>query len=124
MKILNAILLAVIFLTQVSCFTPALWDQTNPSEHVAISANRISEQDLKSKGIDYYKDEKLNVIYCPKSSIRKLGDYTIRVLATPVTVSVDAAGAAIVVVGTIGIAVLAGIGQEAENGHPTLIYHH
>lgn len=125
MRIFNALLLAVVLLTQVSCFTPALWDASNPREYVAISADRVSEQDLKRKGISYHKDEKWNLIYCPKSSIRKLGDYTIRALATPVTVTVDAAGAAIVVVGTVGLVSLYGLGQQSEReGHPVTMYAH
>ena len=61
--------------------------------------NGASEEILKKKGITYYKDEKAQIIFIPKSEIEKIGDYTIRTLATPVTASIDVAGAVVVFVG-------------------------
>ncbi|MDD5676873.1 MAG: hypothetical protein PHW60_02650 [Kiritimatiellae bacterium] len=48
----------------------------------------------------YYKDDQAKVYYVGKSSLRKLGDYSIRMFAVPVTVVLDAAPA-ILVVGAI-----------------------
>ena len=87
-----------------SCTTQRLWDQTNPNERVWISTTEVSEQQLIDKDIPYYKTEDiLGAGYLiPKSKARQLGDVTLRMLATPVTITIDAA-TIVVVVGAIVI---------------------
>ena len=84
-----------------SCCTPALWEATDPAEHVAIPVDRVSEGGLKAKHLKYYKDETRNLFYVEKRSARKLGDYAIRALATPVTVVIDAVTTVVVVCGFV-----------------------
>lgn len=86
-----------------SCATPALWDATNPRRCVAIKKTPANEEALKAKGIPYTEDPKRDYFYVEKSKLRKAGDYASRTLATPVTVILDAAGTAIVVVGVLAI---------------------
>ena len=60
----------------------------------------ISERVLQDRHLKYHKDDQAQVYYVEKSSLRKLGDYSIRMFAVPVTVIIDAAPA-ILVVGAI-----------------------
>jgi hypothetical protein len=73
--------------------TKALWENTNPNDHIWIPASAITEADLIRKRVSYRKcDEEsldLHGYLVKKSAIRKFGDYTVRTLATPVTVTVD-----------------------------------
>ncbi len=41
--------------------------------------------------MDFIKDDGNQSYYVPKSNMRKLSEYSIRLFATPVTVAVDAA---------------------------------
>lgn len=88
-------------LLAVSCATPALWDATNPNLYVKASADNISTNELAAKGIKYRVGKVSGDIYIPKSQMRKMGDYTIRVLGTPVAATLDAAGGATIFVGAI-----------------------
>lgn len=92
----------LVLLTQSSCFTPVLWDATNPRERIAIWYKDISEATLKEKGIRYERYDEGGYFLVEKTSVQKLKDYGVRLLATPVTVALDAATAAVVV----GVAVL------------------
>ena len=75
-----------------------LWDETNPQERVWVAASGVGEQQLAEKQIPYSKWKDGYLI--PKSKVKKLGDYTIRTLATPITVTIDAA-TTVVVVGVV-----------------------
>jgi hypothetical protein len=41
--------------------------------------------------MDFIQDDVNSSYYVPKSNMRKLSEYSVRLLATPVTVAVDAA---------------------------------
>ena len=86
-----------------SCATKALWEATDPDRYVQIKYTDITEQELKSKGGKYVKDDNKKVYYVNKSSFEKLKNYTYRAIGTPVTIVVDATSLLIVGFG-IGIA--------------------
>lgn len=74
-----------------SCATDALWRATDPNERFWIDAEDITEAELQRNKIAYCKyDGDFGPGYVvEKSAARKLQDYTIRALATPVTIVVD-----------------------------------
>lgn len=80
-----------------ACATPALWEATDPQEFVAVSKNKVNEQELKARGLSYHVDEARGVLYVEKSNLQKTRDYAIRALGVPVTVAVDAATTIVVV---------------------------
>ncbi|TAN37755.1 MAG: hypothetical protein EPN23_04355 [Verrucomicrobia bacterium] len=119
MKTAKHILMATLGLSLVfssSCAlwetssTHGMWEATNPHVRVWVSATEVTEQQLIAKKIPYYKSTGvLGTGYLiPKSTARQLGDYTIRILATPVLVTVDAA----TIVTVIGVVALAEAGYS------------
>src|ERR1035437_10424022 len=96
--------------------TTQLLNATEPNEYIRVPEAKISERVLQDKHLKYYKDDKAQVYYVEKSSLRKLGDYSIRMFAVPVTVIIDAAPA-ILVVGTIA-AIVMGKGNVSGPGSP------
>jgi hypothetical protein len=99
MKNLPKIILLGILVICQSCATSKLWEDTNPNERVWIDANRISEETLKKRGIEY---EPLSAEWgsgylIEKSGWGKMKDYQLRMLGTPVTLVVDAATTVVVV---------------------------
>ena len=68
-----------------------------------MDAKDVSEQTLIAKKIPYYKSPGImgDGYVIPQSKVRQLGDYTIRFLATPITVTIDAATVVVVVGGAI-----------------------
>ena len=93
MRIFSTFLISPILLILIcsSCLTKTVWDNINPNENVWIPADSITEVSLIKNGIRYEKfDQKEPKGYLvKKSAIRKLGDYTLLTLATPITVTVD-----------------------------------
>ena len=87
----------------VSCATPALWDATDPNQWAKASKTTVTTNDLATKGVEYQIDNSTGDIYIPKSQLHKLGDYTIRVLATPIAIAVtlDAVGGVTVICGAL-----------------------
>lgn len=83
--------LAVMVICQ-SCTTQKLWQSTNPNERIWVDANKITEESLKKRGVDYSisENEWGKGYLIEKSGWRKFGDYHLRVLGTPVTLAVDA----------------------------------
>ena len=110
-QILTGILAISLMLTS-SC-TMQMWDATNTRERVFVSAKDVTEQQLIDKKIPYYKSQDAlgDGYLIPQSTARKLGDYTIRFLAVPFTVTVDAAMAVTVV----GIICVGSIAQQGGN---------
>lgn len=90
MKNLLVPLLLIAFLCS-SCCTNALWDSYDPDGYIQIGYTEITEQELQAKKMDFIKDDENSSYYVPKSNMRKLSEYSIRLLATPVTVAVDTA---------------------------------
>jgi len=123
MKATRVIFIAAIAFCGISCATLSLWDATNPNEFVEVLDSSITTTDLNSNKIAYRVDENTGRIFIKKSSLRKLGDYTIRTLATPFTIVIDAATALTVV------AVLSTksdwdneVKNNPDNPQPILIY--
>lgn len=85
-----------------SCATQELWENTNPNERVWVSAAEVTEPLLIEQKIPYntYQGDLGPGFLIPKTKAQRLGDYTIRALAAPVTVTVDAA-TVVAVVGLI-----------------------
>ena len=87
-----------------SCATPALWDATDPHELVPVPNSKVTEAELKAKGLAYEIDTEQNLFYVEKTRLQKTRDYALRTVGTPVAFVVDAglvAAAAGVVVGFI-----------------------
>lgn len=99
----------------VSCATPALWDATDPDQWVKADNTAVGTNDLAARGVEYRYHEATGDIYIPKSQLHKLGDYTLRALATPITVTLDAVGMTTIVCG----AVLAGAALDSATSSPT-----
>jgi hypothetical protein len=101
-QILAGMLAASLMLTS-SCATQTLWEEANPHEGVWVSASEVTEQQLIDKKIPYYKsnDELGDGYLIPKGRARQLGDYTIRIFATPITVVIDAATTVVVIGATL-----------------------
>ena len=89
-KMIKKCLICIIALACSSCATSYLWGKTDPEEYVAMKLTPDSEKHLHLHKLQYLVDAKRNVIYVEKSKIQKLGDYAVRTLATPVTVTLDA----------------------------------
>ena len=103
MKITGAIslLLALLAFCQ-SCTTQRLWQSTNPNERIWVDANKITEESLQQRGVDYSisVNEWGEGYLIEKSGWRKFNDYHLRILGTPVTLAVDAV-TTVAVVGVI-----------------------
>lgn len=80
--------------------TQALWEANNPNEHIWISADEITENELKARDLEYkfFPIEGKDGYLVEKSDGQKFKDYTIRLFATPMTLTFDVA-ATITVVG-------------------------
>lgn len=97
MKWIHSILLLLACTLITSCTTHALWEATDPNEYVAITRNIANEKRLEAGGLDYRVDNERGLIYVEKNKLQKTRDYTIRTLATPVTVVFDAASTIVIV---------------------------
>lgn len=76
-----------------------LWEATDPNKSVTAKSTEVSEDELKSRGVKYFKSEDNFTFYLEKDSIDKFKDYTYRVLGTPVTVALDAGSIAFILIG-------------------------
>lgn len=83
--------LGMVAVLTSSCATRALWRATDPLEYVAVPQDEVSESELQESGVSYRKDDEHGLYYVEKSSLRRLGDYSMRACATPVTVCLDVA---------------------------------
>jgi len=102
----------MVAMCAASCLTTRLWKATDPVEYVAVSQNKISESELQERKVSYRKDDERGLYYVEKTSLRRLGDYTLRALAAPVTVVLDAAMAIVVVGAASGATVGAALGMD------------
>ena len=92
----------VILILCNSCATHFLWEKYDPNEYVIISTSDISEEELKDKGLKFYRDNCKDIFYVEKDANRKLKDYSYRVIGTPITVVVDVVSTvAVIVVGVM-----------------------
>jgi hypothetical protein len=97
-SIWTMVLMGVLVICQ-SCATSKLWDDTNPNERVWIDADKITEEALREKGVEYevHAAEWGNGYLIEKSGWSKMRDFHLRMLGTPVTLVVDAATTVVVV---------------------------
>ena len=93
-KVITCIVLAAFC---ASCLTQKLWDVADPKEYVAVASDRVTEEELQAKGITYYRSKTHDIYFVKKSSVRRLGDYTIRTLGTPITLTMDVTGGIVVI---------------------------
>lgn len=79
--------------------TSKLWESNNPNERVWINADKITEDKLKQRGVEYtrYNTKQGSGYLVPKSEWRKIKDFNLCMLGTPVTLVVDAATVVVVV---------------------------
>ncbi len=90
--------------------TQKLWESNNPNVRVWIDADKITEDELKQRGVNYttYSSEKFNGYLVEKSERDKLKGLYLKMLGTPVTLTVDAA----TIVAVVGV--LVGVGYVAS----------
>ncbi len=81
----------------MSCATTKLWEATDPYKYIEISMVDITEKELIDKKVRYYKDAQKRVYYVEKSGAEKFQGYALRILATPLTIAVDAATVILVI---------------------------
>jgi hypothetical protein len=74
----------------------------------------VTEAELIEKKIAYYKNDETASFYIEKNTFQKFQDYSIRTLATPVTVALDTATIMVVAVGFLFLAEAKNRGREAE----------
>lgn len=104
---MNTTRLMVILISCVlmfSCATQKLWKETDPNDQVLIFSSEITEQQLIDKQIPYQKWKSQyggSGYLIPKSKARQLGDYTVRMFVTPITVTIDA----VTVITVVGVVV-------------------
>ncbi len=81
------------------CATARLWEDTNPNERVWIGADKIAEQTLRERGIDYqvYSGAIGHGYLVRKNIHGRMKDYQLRALGTPVTLVLDAATTVVIV---------------------------
>ncbi len=97
--------------------TQKLWESNNPNVRVWIDADKITEDELKQRGVKYtrYSSDKLklNGYLVEKTEAEKLKGFYLKMLATPVTLTVDAA-AIVAVVGVVAGVAYVGSGEWVE----------
>jgi hypothetical protein len=84
----------------LSCATPYVWERTDPREYVALPATDEHRARLAARHLNFVEDPDREALYAEKSDLRKLQDYTVRALAIPFAVTLDAVGV-VLVVGTL-----------------------
>jgi len=82
-------IILMLFLCE-SCVTEMLWKKTSPNAYVKIRYTEITEGELRNSGAKYISDDSKQLFYVEKTSFSKLRDYSYRILATPVTIDIDA----------------------------------
>ncbi len=99
MKRLCRLLLIGALVTCQSCATALLWEKTDPRERIWIGADKTTEEALMRRGVAYevYVSPRGKGYLIEKSGWRKMSDYQLRMLGTPVTLALDTATTVVVV---------------------------
>ena len=97
-RLMRWLLVWMMVLSQ-SCATQALWKNTDPQERIWIDATKVTEESLRSRGVAFeaFESPKGKGFLIEKSGWRKMGDYHLRALGTPVTLVLDTATTVVVV---------------------------
>jgi len=122
-SILKFKVLIIVLVLLSSCATKALWEATSPEYYVRVRADLVAEDDLKKKGMKYFKSDKDKAYYVEKNDFDKLRDYTFRLFGTPITVVIDVA-TSILVIGGVGVASEIDRRWEACDQDPACREHH
>jgi hypothetical protein len=72
-----------------SCCTTALWDATDPNECIEVSADAVTEEALIEDGFKFHQHTTNGLFHIEKTTKQKAGDYSLRVVGTPVAVGAD-----------------------------------
>ena len=83
----TALLLSASLCT--SCCTTSLWRSTDPNEYIEVSFDEMTEEALEEDGFNYRKDEEKQLFFIEKEPSQKFGNYALRVVGTPITVTAD-----------------------------------
>ena len=106
--------LGMVALFASSCATRALWNATDPLEHVSVSQREVSEAELQARGVRYGKDDERGLYYVEKTKLQRLGDYSVRFFATPVTVVLDTATVIVIGGAVVGAVAVVGSAERHE----------
>jgi len=89
--------------------TTKLWESNRPNVCVWIDAKKITEEELKQKGVKYtvYSSDKLNGYLVEKSEWDKTKGFYLKMFGTPVTLTIDATTIVVVVGVAMGVAYVA-----------------
>jgi hypothetical protein len=101
MKFSRSFTAAVCALFCSSCATSYVWRHTDPQEYVFIERSPAHEAYFQQHKIPYLVDYKGKTLYVDKTKLQKFRDYSVRTLAIPVTVVLDAATSIAVVGGLL-----------------------
>lgn len=80
----TTLLISLVFFMN-SCCTEKLWEETRPEYW--LSKEVISEKELIEKNVNYKKEA--DGFFIEKPPLNKIGDYTLRVIGTPITAVAD-----------------------------------
>jgi|GEM_PF-5913513 len=105
MKCFHSILVVPACVILTACATPALWEATDPHELLPIPKSKVTEAELKAKGLTYEIDNEQNLFYVEKTRLQKTKDYALRTVGTPVAFVVDAGLVAAVAGAVVGFIV-------------------
>jgi hypothetical protein len=103
--------------TSCSTTTARLWENTDPDEYILVSKDEVSEEKLMKNGAHFHKLKNAEGFLVQKSSWRRVGDYSLRVLVTPVTVVADTVSVVVVgaTFGAFGMAISPDFWTEVAN---------
>lgn len=93
-RFLLALALAATAAWCSSCCTQALYDSVDPNERVWIPADQITPEELARRGVAYERvdwgsDGSVRGYMVEKTAVEKFRDYSLLILGTPVTVTID-----------------------------------
>jgi hypothetical protein len=108
MKFSKSFTAAVCALFCSSCATSYVWRKTDPNEYLFVERTPAHEAYFQQHKVPYLVDYKGKTLYVDKNKLQKLKDYSIRTLATPVTVVLDT---------VMPIVVVGGLIWSGNNGH-------
>jgi hypothetical protein len=91
-----------------SCATSYVWRKTDPNEYLFVERTPAHEAYFQQHKIPYLVDYSGKTLYVDKNKLQKVEDYSIRTLATPVTVVLDTATTIVVVGALLGVASFGG----------------
>lgn len=88
-----------------SCATNRLWENTNPNEKLWVDTRDIADVELRNgeRDYEYLSCGAVRGYMVEKSDARKVSDFMLRALGTPVTLTLDSAVMLAYVLGNSGL---------------------